>query len=921
MQSRKRETLKRIMLGVLQHFVAALVLLLLAGIIFNSFLTVNTTKGPKTYYLNPVSQKDEFEESEVFQDLFRTSVQDIIQLVIIREQMEKNGKPDLTGKIDVTAFQSRYGTPGVDYGPVTVSYELEDLIKWGRYGLEYRDRIMSLSDFVNYYSEACRPENFALDSSGNLYFRGYQEVQKDGKQASGIKGQAVEEKMAEYTVSQLEDMAFSYILSEAGDGISMTREDDGNLTVYIRTLNCRYQTTDGRMQLFEDAVDWPSFIRLQKNVAATIETLTANYELYQNCSSLYEEGRSNLKYVVRLRDERGRLRTFANVSGYASLGAEALTEIFSDYRRYLIFYPDSLEMMGNTQLSEADVYEAMKNASYPEDTHIWIALDASYETRGDAFYYANEVFERLIPYVTLILNILVILVLFWAGLGMYLTVTAGVLVKEDGTQESWLNGFDHIWTEILVLLAAASGYAGYLGFHYLADIADRYYESRMQMTDAVGQNYLYHFGSYGLYGFACSLFLGLYWYSFIRRIRGRNLYRDSMLHCILRAVSRFMEMILGHQNSLISVLLPYNAFLLINIFAFLGIMNSRMTLVRILILAGITGVDTVIGMFLFRDHAEHNDIIDGINRIRSGQVDYKLEADKLHGSNRHLADAVNNIGDGIDNAVRTSMKDERLKTDLITNVSHDIRTPLTSIINYVDLLKRQNIQTQPAKGYIEILESKSQRLRELTDDLVEASKITSGNIELKLEVLDMGELLKQTIGEFSEKMEDKNLQVVAEITNVPAVVYCDSRRMWRIMENLFNNICKYAMEGTRVYAEIHVENESVILFLKNVSRVQMNIHADELTERFIRGDSSRSTEGSGLGLFIAKSLTNVQGGQFEIQLDADLFKVRLMFPLYSPLEDEKSADDLKSGNAERAEETQEKKDSGENWDAAETDNE
>jgi signal transduction histidine kinase len=164
---------------------------------------------------------------------------------------------------------------------------------------------------------------------------------------------------------------------------------------------------------------------------------------------------------------------------------------------------------------------------------------------------------------------------------------------------------------------------------------------------------------------------------------------------------------------------------------------------------------------------------------------------------------------------------------------------------------------------------------------VEASKISSGNITLNLEVLDLGELLQQTIGELSEKLEAAKLSVVAEIDEKPSLIYADSRRMWRVMENLFNNICKYAMEGTRVYAEVKVtDNARVLLQIKNVSKAQMNIHADELTERVIRGDSSRSTEGSGLGLYIAKSLTNVLGGNFEIQLDADLFKVNIDFPLY-----------------------------------------
>ena len=299
--------------------------------------------------------------------------------------------------------------------------------------------------------------------------------------------------------------------------------------------------------------------------------------------------------------------------------------------------------------------------------------------------------------------------------------------------------------------------------------------------------------------------------------------------------------------------------------------------------------------------AEHIDIVEGINRIRAGEVEYKLDTEKLSRTNKTLAEAVNNIGEGIDNAVKTSMKDERLKTDLITNVSHDIKTPLTSIINYVDLLKRQHITQEPAKEYIDILESKALRLKDLTDDLVEASKISSGSIILNLEVLDLAELMKQTMGELSDKLEENHLKLVADITKEPAIVYGDSRRMWRIMENLFQNICKYAMEGTRVYTEITVDAEKVYLKLKNVSKAQMNIHADELTERFIRGDSSRSTEGSGLGLFIAKSLTNAQGGNFEIQLDGDLFKVNIDFPFYHAPVSEPKEEGLNQESSENKE--------------------
>ena len=297
-------------------------------------------------------------------------------------------------------------------------------------------------------------------------------------------------------------------------------------------------------------------------------------------------------------------------------------------------------------------------------------------------------------------------------------------------------------------------------------------------------------------------------------------------------------------------------------------------------LALLVGFDGIIGVLMFKNSAERLDIIEGIRRIRDGEVEYKLDLDSLHGTNKEMADAVNNIGEGIRKAVRTSMKDEQMKTDLITNVSHDIKTPLTSIISYVDLLKRLKIEEEPAKSYIAVLDNKAQRLKQLTDDLVEASKISSGNIELNREQLNLAELLNQSLGEFSEKLEERQLQTVFEGSDIQAYIFADSRRMWRVIENLFNNIYKYALENTRVYIDLVVSGGSVELSVKNISERQMNIRSDELTERFIRGDASRTTEGSGLGLSIAKSLIEVQGGTFVIHLDGDLFKVVITFPEY-----------------------------------------
>lgn len=196
----------------------------------------------------------------------------------------------------------------------------------------------------------------------------------------------------------------------------------------------------------------------------------------------------------------------------------------------------------------------------------------------------------------------------------------------------------------------------------------------------------------------------------------------------------------------------------------------------------------------------------------------------------------------------------------------------------MDILKRENIQDPKIRGYLDILEAKAQRLKTLTEDVVEASKVSSGNIVLEYMDVDLAEMIQQTEGEFAEKFAARNLSVVVNLPDEPAVIHVDGRRMWRVLENIFGNAAKYAMPGTRVYADLSVDEENVRFSLKNVSEQQLNIAADELTERFIRGDISRSTEGSGLGLSIAKSLAEMQGGRFELYLDGDLFRVNILFP-------------------------------------------
>ena len=266
-------------------------------------------------------------------------------------------------------------------------------------------------------------------------------------------------------------------------------------------------------------------------------------------------------------------------------------------------------------------------------------------------------------------------------------------------------------------------------------------------------------------------------------------------------------------------------------------------------------------------------------RIAKGDFAHRVDTSRLHGDLRALGNDINRINEGLAEAVKDKMRSERLKTELITNVSHDLKTPLTSIISYVDLLEKQEMQNEEAKKYVEVLARQTARLKKLTDDLFEAAMASSGNIKIELSRCDVGVLLNQSAGEFEDRLENAGLSLVVDVPNEPIYITADPKRLWRVFENLLGNICKYSQENTRVYLSVEKRGEDAVVTFRNISKEMLNISPDELTARFVRGDSSRNTEGSGLGLSIAKSLTELQGGRFEIHIDGDLFRACLKFPL------------------------------------------
>ena len=267
-----------------------------------------------------------------------------------------------------------------------------------------------------------------------------------------------------------------------------------------------------------------------------------------------------------------------------------------------------------------------------------------------------------------------------------------------------------------------------------------------------------------------------------------------------------------------------------------------------------------------------------MQQIAAGQLEVNLDSSKFILTFKEQAQALNAISTGLQKAVEEKMRSERFKTELITNVSHDIKTPLTSIINYVDLLKKEELNNEKAAAYLDVLTQKSYRLKELIEDLMEASKASTGNITVDPTEIEVNELIKQITGEYDERLREKDLDIVQNLPSEKIFIQADRRHMSRVLENLFSNIRKYSLPQTRVYLDLTAAGDKMRLTVKNISAEKLNISPEELMKRFVRGDKSRHTEGSGLGLVIARSLTEIQGGEFKLDINGDLFIVELIFP-------------------------------------------
>ncbi|MDY4126005.1 MAG: HAMP domain-containing sensor histidine kinase [Lachnospiraceae bacterium] len=597
-----------------------------------------------------------------------------------------------------------------------------------------------------------------------------------------------------------------------------------------------------------------------------IENMDA-YSTVMELSDRYSKGHTNVKYCYQLVDDKGIKVRHSNVGdNITTMSTDEVTKYFTSLGKYICFNPDKVQMA--TNINDAiSIEDILGNFDYnfAEGSRIWIGVDTDYpaddilklskETYAGLY---NYYFEAIVSFAVSTLLMLAILVI--------LTINAGkvTLIREDDTQEVIVKSarIDRIPIEILAVVTILTLLLLALGSEYALDY--------LINGNVIKYNSITAITLAGIAGFViCAIKIFLY-LIYVRKFKCKLMWNTSLCRLVL-GKSRQAALDLYDNGSLVvRTWLPYLIFLALNL---------------VLVLLGLTGtliafiIDMFVGVWLYNESRVRSKIVDGIDVIAGGDAKHKIDTAGMHGYNLNLAEAVNSIGDGIDKAVSTSMKDERMKADLITNVSHDIKTPLTSIINYVDLLKRANIEDETARGYIDILEQKSLRLKALTNDLVEISKISSGNITLELVNLNMVEMINQVTGEFDERFKEKSLIPILNLPKEDVVIHADGQALYRILENLYINIYKYALRGTRVYIDLATNENKALLTIRNISAEPVKLDSAMLTERFIRGDISRGTEGSGLGLSIAKSLAEAQNGRLDLSLDGDLFKVVVSFDL------------------------------------------
>ena len=821
-----------------------------------------------------------FEESQEFNYMVENYMDDVLTQIRLENLFETDGMMNRNKEIDVMEYSKNDTANGENVSGI--AYSLEELINWGEdFDSAESDNYAKNSVIVCQKPEGTYEYYYTSDFMTRVESGVFDIIMQDGSDVDGFlqelqNGKYTSSGFYNFDIVDMEGNILDTVCWNFGSALIEKYAPQGAENL-LQVVN-NSPRLNGKLSVIYD------------DLAYTLGNIYSDYQNYQMGFEHLEEGNTNFTYIYANNDTKKVVTNKTSYENYAELEKNVQNLISEKDVKYMVIYPKLKDFNSNMNVSKSDKWEKLRSYSSEKkwNSVFAVAVDTTY-TIQDQFYQNKVAYDNNIPYFKGTTWLLVLSIILFLGATIWLTLEAGRTAEDE---ELHLNGFDHWKTEIAAVLIVLIWIVGsYIGIHfwngniytmindiptYLKDggtYFEYYYARGMDVSSAYMSASLYlpslsiaelaEIYFYGVFTLGC-FFMG--YVSLIKRIKGRNLWKNSLL----RVIVRFIYKIYDNRKKTTKTVLLLCGFFLVQGIAVLFRNGVTMLLV---LLADVGVFYVVLNGLLLKEKLKK-----GIEEIALGNMEYQIPLQGLRGENLKLAEMINGIANGFHMAVEEAMKNERLKTDLITNVSHDIKTPLTSIINYVAILKQSDIADPKIQGYLDILEAKAQRLKTLTEDVVEASKVSSGNISLEYMDVDLVEMIQQTEGEMAEKFEARNLKMIVNLPAEPAVVHVDGRRMWRVLENIFGNAAKYAMPGTRVYADLKLEEDTVDLSLKNVSEHQLNISADELTERFIRGDLSRSSEGSGLGLSIAQSLTTMQGGTFNLYLDGDLFRVNIRFP-------------------------------------------
>ena len=620
----------------------------------------------------------------------------------------------------------------------------------------------------------------------------------------------------------------------------------GRSRLSFRDVGNNYSFFDSNYYIEEFSEELKSltvYLQMQKGMQERELNELENVK-YKRYRLKYDSGESNIYYWF---SQKGRIYTNMKDVPEKKDAIQAAEQLGS----YLYYEDASVSLSGNlSYLDRIANLEVMRLFQAGHGGELVVAVDTDLP-KADAIMEAASIYETYFPWLGVGLFAAVLSFMWFILCMIYLTLATGRNGEEDRIR---LHRIDYIPTE-LHFLAIFTFVTGLIVFCARLGDKDWGVSSSLILTGTL---------VFLSDGALLSLYLSL-----VRKLKAEIFTSCSLMSFMIRTLKAGMRRQDIAKRAMIqfTVCMGLELFFVWKAFAKQSLWAAAGVLILFLYLA----------VYFLQQAIQRKKILEGIHEISHGRLDYHFESEEFSGDYRDLAEEINGIGEGLMNAVEENVKNERLKTELVTNVSHDIKTPLTSIINYISLIKMEGSWNENVENYVGILEKKSQRLKQLTEDLVEVSKITSGAIMLDMHPINMVELICQTGGEFNEIFEDVGLTVVTRLPNEPVMILADGSRLWRVVQNLYNNVAKYALKNTRVFVDLK-ENEGRAEFtIKDISAQSIHKTAQDLSERFVRGDESRGTEGHGLGLSIARHLTNLMGGTFEIQVDGDLFIVTITF--------------------------------------------